>query len=366
MTDLDYYLTCDHAARRSTTLLSVAAGTGVGMLSQELGASLKVAAGLCVLSIGCIEIVRAWRYAQPTPKKRQAADLPSPARRRFLIVAPVSAILFLMMAFLPIPLIEAAVVERRLRRMTDETSPPLEKVSALLVSAMQNGIPISEKSIDAAQYKILRAAAQSTSSPTRPSPTPATATFAQLEAYRLYSVAGVRLYIYDSILLPAQLFPFDGPVYGHFVSTLGLSRTATVLDVTFKRTEANVAALNYTYDPRVTDDVLVGRMTATGQSLVLSEAPEFIHRAPARNESRKVVVSNATISNLHQTLDGLLWIDVEFDHCLITYQGGSIYMDRVSFHDCEFSVPNQADAEVADYVRAQGTKPVTLKRAGRD
>jgi hypothetical protein len=347
-------------------LLSVAAGTAVGMLLEGLGAPLEVSVGLCGLAVGTIEIMRAWRYAQPLERRRPVAavELPSKLRRSLIRELVPAALLLLMAAFTPIPNIEAAVIGRRLRRLTDETSPPFDKIKALLESALQNDIPISVRSIDAAQYKVLRVAAQDTSSPSQPVTTQATNTFAQLEAYRLYSVAGMRMQIYVSILMPAAPFICYAPIYAHFASMLGSSRTASVFDVRFNRTEISAAALNYTYDPRVSDDILVANMTATGQSLALAEAPEFIRKAEG-DDSRKVAISNVTISNLNQTLDGYLWVEVEFDNCVVTYRGGPIYLDRVLFRNCEFSVPNQADANVAENIKAQGTNAVTLKRAGR-
>lgn len=123
MSDLDYYLNHDHAARRNTTLVSVTAGAGTGMLLEWAGAPSKIPAICSVLIIGAIEVVRAWRYVQPAERTQFAADAPS-ATRRSLILAPVSALVFMIVALLPVPRIEAAVVERRLRDDADAPFKP--------------------------------------------------------------------------------------------------------------------------------------------------------------------------------------------------------------------------------------------------
>lgn len=76
MTNLDYYLTYDHAARGRTMLLSVAAGAVMGMFSEWLGAPVKVSAILCFMVVGAVEIMISWRYVQPSEEKRLAMDVP--------------------------------------------------------------------------------------------------------------------------------------------------------------------------------------------------------------------------------------------------------------------------------------------------
>jgi|ERR1700677_1112173 len=124
MTDLDYYLTYDHAARGRTTLLSVFIGAGAGMISESLGMSFKTAGIFCILMVGAVEVTRAWRYVQPAERRGVAAGFPSPtlksATRRSLIFVPVSLLLLLdriadkVLAYRPKPKTKAA--KRRKRR----------------------------------------------------------------------------------------------------------------------------------------------------------------------------------------------------------------------------------------------------------
>ena len=135
MTNLDYYLDYDHSARNRTMLLSVVVGAAIGMVSEWLDAPLKIAVALCLLTIGAIEILRAWQYAQPAEKKRGTVDQ-SPTRRSLLLV-PLTAVLFIVLAFFPTSHVEAAVVERKLKRSAADPSDPenIQEVKRVLAQA---------------------------------------------------------------------------------------------------------------------------------------------------------------------------------------------------------------------------------------
>jgi len=373
MTNLDYYLTCDHVARRNTTLISIVAGSCVGTLLEASGATFKIAAISCILVIAAVEMTRARLYTKPFEKKSRALDLSSPTRRSLLLV-PVAAALFVFFALIPTPRIEAAVLERRLRELTGEDPLPFEKMDALINLAIQNNIPISEKTIAAAKHQVLRVAAKESShgNVTSPdaAPNAASATLGNLESYTVHEVAAVSLRLSNVVVLAAGAYALHAPVnVKRSSSQVGESREGVVLDVEFSinvppfnQMKTIPAVIRY-LSPKMESDVLIARQTATGRSLTLSDAPEFVHNA-AENQSHSLVVLQVTISSLRQTLDSLIWIDVLFDRCFITYQGGTIQLDGVTFLACEFSPPSsEAEAKVLDYIKSQEGKPVTLKRS---
>jgi hypothetical protein len=362
--DLDYYLTQDHAARQRTMLFSVFAGAVAGATAQLVGVSTNRAFEICVVIVAAFELGRALGYQRASQEKRTRTAVVLPLRRYAIRVA-FSAFVVFILALLRIPHIEAAVIDRKLRKMTEEDPFPFEKVDALINLAIQNSIRIPEKSIAAAKRQALRAAVLNTKVP---SASPASATLAHLEAYTLYDVAALRLRLSIVIFLPARTYVIYGPIHSPSSSNLGESRDGVILDVEFKSTDVVFkhtnempAVMSY---PEMRSDALIARMTARGQSLAaVADAPEFVRKAPG-DESYKLAVLDLTISNLRQTVDGLIWIDVLFDHCLITYQGGPIQLERVIFRDCNLSASTQAGAKVLDYIRSQGDKPVTL-RAGQ-
>jgi hypothetical protein len=351
--DLDYYLAQDHAARQRTMVISVITGALAGATAELAKVPAQGAFGICVLTVIVIEFAGALGYGKVAERSRQAAVI-FPVRR-YLIRAALPAISIFVLAFLGIPNIEAAVVQRRLREMTGEDPLPFEKVDALINLAIQYQIPIPERSIAAAQRRVLAAA--KVSEPTVP--TPASATFARLEAYTLFKVTAVRLHLSTAVLLPPETLTIHGPVYAFSSSVLGQSRNVTVIDVAFKRTEAMAAVINYGL--QMQSDALVAHMAATGRTLAPAETPQFIRKL-AESEGYKVAALDLRISNLRQTLDELIWIDVVFEHCLIAYAGGAIRLEGVVFLDCEFSASSQAGEKVLEYIRSYEGSPVTLNR----
>jgi hypothetical protein len=128
-------------------LLSVLGGAGVGMILEWMGAPLNVAATICFLLIGAIETTRAWRYAQPSRKKRQAIDPPLPTRRS-LVLLPVSAVVFLVVAF--IPLAEAAVLGRRLEQSATNPDDPrnINAAKQVLAYATAANVRLPRKTVE--------------------------------------------------------------------------------------------------------------------------------------------------------------------------------------------------------------------------
>jgi hypothetical protein len=160
LTKFDYYLYRDHSARSKTTFLAVAIGAGTGMLSESLGSSPTLAAALCVSVIGIVEIVRASRYVQPKKLRHVALDLPSTARRS-LILVPVSVLLFMVLAFLPVPRIEAAVIERKLKENAEHPydSQSMREASRTLLHAEVEKINLRPAVVESTGKKFLGVAA---------------------------------------------------------------------------------------------------------------------------------------------------------------------------------------------------------------
>ncbi|HEY6765854.1 MAG TPA: hypothetical protein VI386_13875 [Candidatus Sulfotelmatobacter sp.] len=356
--DLDHYLTLDHAARQRTMVISVMAGAFVGTIAELYGASHKHAFMICFFMVAFIEFV-AWPlgYTKISPVASGSEGLPI---RRYVIRAALSSAAILFLALLRIPNIEAAYLGRKLLEMTNKDIPQPEKINALLDSAIENGIPIRDSGIEAAKRQMLRIATAANSKPGAPSRSPAADTVGHLEAYTLYEAAGVRLRLSSSVLFfPASVLSLDAPVFAQDLSSIGADPNATIINVRFKCTREMAAALNY--GPNMQSDALIGRLTATGRNVTFPDAPEFVRKLPL-SAPHAVAVVEITISDLRQTLDGIIWVNVVFERCSIAYQGGSLHIDRVIFRNCEFFASDNAGKQVLNALSLQDGRRVTLYR----
>jgi hypothetical protein len=307
MTNLDYYLTSGHSARSKTTFIAIAVGAGSGMFSEWLGAPLKLAAVVCILVIGAVEIARAWQYAQPAKRKRIVdADLPS-ASRRSLILAPVSTFLFIIVEFLPVPKIEAAVMDRRLQKATGG-NPPYDKVDKLVTSAIHNEIPASPKSIDAAKHQVAQALTTDVAPAARES---ATGTLARLEGYKVFSqnLIARKPQSYVNIQNAVAYRTLEPP-YPH-AWVLGIGATEEVAKAT--------------------------------------------------------LVYRVRIKDLSQEIDWFKWVDIVFEDSTILYYGGDIYLANVTFKNCKVDVihfldpnPDLTKRVVERLQRANDGPPISL------
>ncbi len=68
MSNIDYYLLQDHAARRRTTFVGAIIVVVLGAILQALGLSLIVTAIACFVAVGIIEVGRALTYKQARVK----------------------------------------------------------------------------------------------------------------------------------------------------------------------------------------------------------------------------------------------------------------------------------------------------------
>lgn len=72
-----------------------------------------------------------------------------------------------------------------------------------------------------------------------------------------------------------------------------------------------------------------------------------------------VLVLRTTIDGLTQKLDGITWIDVAFKHSIVIYDGGPVYMTRVTFVDCEFRISPKYRSLI-EYLQNSGSAGVTF------
>ncbi len=80
-----------------------------------------------------------------------------------------------------------------------------------------------------------------------------------------------------------------------------------------------------------------------------------------------VVVRNGTITNLDQTLDGITWVNVQFQHSRIRLNGGPITLVNVSFDkDCEllWLMLGQVGFELKEKITKANGQPITFAFEG--
>jgi len=108
-------------------------------------------------------------------------------------------------------------------------------------------------------------------------------------------------------------------------------------------------------------------------STVVFDGIDFRAQQPFRaafyviGSSSSVVVRNATVENLDQTLDGITWINVEFQHSMIRVNSGPFALVNATFKDCDFRwlpLGGQAGMELLDRINKANGKPVTFAYEG--
>jgi hypothetical protein len=358
MTSLDYYLTKDHAARQRTILISVAAGALAGMSLQLLNGSFALAVIACVAITVGIQFLRALTYKTAIVAKRKPtnrATLPAPQVRRYLIQAAVSAAGFFVLVALRVSRIEAAVMDRKLREAI-AGKPPYPKAYHLVRAAIQNDIPADPPSIDSAKRRAISGALEARLTPDELNKSVAP-TLVQLEVYKLYALTGIKLNTAPvSVFFPSGTYRVGGSVKGDGVSLAGENRSTTIELVDFDNTPESPALFVYTNEMR--SDVVLGNMTALRRSDNISTAPAFV---AAESGAFRVAVTDVTLSNLSQDLDTVIWVNTSFNRCRVTYRGGALEMNSVTFTDCVFSSAAGKGQLVLDKIRANGEKPMTLK-----
>jgi hypothetical protein len=362
MSNLDYYLLEDHAARRRTTLVGAAVGAALGIVLQGLGLSLNVTALVCFAAAGVVEITGVITYRQVIRKARTPAPVMS--FRRELLQGALSAAAILILALLRIPRLEAAIWERKLIQATAGL-PPYDKANEIVQSAIESDVAIGLKSVDTARLQIfphLTAANPPVGPPPAVTLSPAQEkgsanfTSVQLDVYTIYRLTGVKLNPLLRALILSGIYSVDATLHVNWGPIIGLSRAHSGLrEVDFKNTYGNSV---FQYEGGEDRDAYVAHLTAASvRSGSPVTPPAFIQRD---NSSSRLAVFDVSLSDLAQTLDDIIWADVTFDRCYITYRGGPLQIKDVTFRNCDFIADNESAQAVLEQIKLQGEKPVTI------
>jgi tetratricopeptide (TPR) repeat protein len=115
MNRLRYFLTIDDAARQKTALVAVTAGFLCGALSQWSGEPFNVSAYSALVTASVVFNLRLWVYCRATKRLPSGMVI---GRRTVIRFAAVAAGVFLL-SVLPAPKVEAGIINRRLRVLTN-------------------------------------------------------------------------------------------------------------------------------------------------------------------------------------------------------------------------------------------------------
>lgn len=82
-------------------------------------------------------------------------------------------------------------------------------------------------------------------------------------------------------------------------------------------------------------EILISQSTVVFDGVDLRSEQPFKQALYVEGSRSRVIVRNSTIENLDQTLDGITWVNVQFEHSMIRIGGGSFTLVDVSFRDCD-------------------------------
>lgn len=353
--DLDYYLTQDHAARRKTTFIVMVSGMVIGTILQAIGSSFRLTALVTLGTVGIVEIGRALTYervAREIPTSTPAIPL-----RRTLLLNALYAVVMLVLGLLRIPRAEARIVERRIEQAS-VGPPPFDNLDKLVQAAIQDDISINLGVLHAAQSRVLAARAGALSPQTKHS---VSVSLSQLLGYEVYIRSGVKLRVPNVAVAALPYgYRFRAPVFPHPGQMLaGASRedTAIIVDLEDQQQLPETYRAAFVFKQMTTDSILAN-FTATNQTPAPFSDPALVLKyAP-----QKVVVLDVTAKGIRQPLDGIVWVSTNFENSTIVYAGGELRLQDVTFRDCQFVAKGESAAGTMDYLRSQGTNPVTLTR----
>jgi hypothetical protein len=79
-----------------------------------------------------------------------------------------------------------------------------------------------------------------------------------------------------------------------------------------------------------------------------------------------VVVRSSTIENIDQPLDGITWINVQFQHSMIRVNGGPFALVNVSFNDCDLRwlAFNPPASELLERITKANAQPISFAFEG--
>jgi hypothetical protein len=114
-------------------------------------------------------------------------------------------------------------------------------------------------------------------------------------------------------------------------------------------------------------EIVVQNSTAVFDGIDFRAQQSFREAFYVVGSGSSVVVHNATVENLAQTLDRITWINVEFRHSMIKVQNGPFTLVNVTFADCDLRwLPRggRAGEELLDMINKASGKPVTFAYEG--
>jgi hypothetical protein len=82
-------------------------------------------------------------------------------------------------------------------------------------------------------------------------------------------------------------------------------------------------------------DIVIRHSTVIFERINLRAERPFTEAIFLEDSNSRVIVRDGTVENLDQTLDGIIWINVRFQHSMIKLKGGPFALINVSFEDCD-------------------------------
>ncbi len=160
MTDLNRYLTQDHAARQRTTLFSVGIGAAVGMITELWGIPFRASFLLCLLATGAVEVTMAVRYV-PSAQTRIHTGVRFVERRNLLRVAfsIVSSLVLVRVLFQLNSNVNARRIKQVASNPSDQTN--IAEAKTVLAKAISERVKIEKTVIQEAGAKFLEASQKS-------------------------------------------------------------------------------------------------------------------------------------------------------------------------------------------------------------
>jgi hypothetical protein len=221
-----------------------------------------------------------------------------------------------------IPRLQAAVVDARLeswnRPITDafiiqspeqadkELRSRFQKVQSIADLSYIYQIPVDPNSLDKAEATVR-------TSLKRPALSPQTKQAGLIASAKLVDVAALRSTEANTVKPPSYVIN----------SVLELSGN----NIRFKGDRSPITFGS--------GEILISQSTVVFDGIDLRSEQPFRQGLLVEDSRSRVTVRNSTIENLDQTLDGITWVNVQFDHSMIRIGGGSFTLVNVSFRDCD-------------------------------
>ena len=298
-----HFLVADHQSRDRSALIAMAVGFVVGTLSQKIiRMPFQDAARLAVLAIAGTYLLRVWLYCTSAQRfVRVSRSIPFPTRR--LAWSAGSIALLVLLNVVPFTDAEAAVVDRRLRRLTQQVPIDQSKINRIqqtLGHADAYKLPLTKPTIISVQRALKRTAEA----------VPALSDAAIKAASAAASAATV------DVGLPPDM---HGPV----------SETPP---------EANGSSWKFSVIATNTGPDSYKFFGITGQPNVA-----IIEEIDAPLPSPKYGPAIVLLKDMTATLDGYHLKHVAFQNMTLIYNGGPVILDNVYFFASKIQVAQNKD-----------------------